>query len=88
MSFLGLTPEDYPAYAPVDVFPENWPVIEILLALGDGSWNMGPNGPVGFRREAFREIRLALRIPSARWPDLFEAVCIAEAAALEEIYKD
>jgi hypothetical protein len=88
MTFLGLTPEDYPEYAPVEVWPDNWPVIEALKALGDGSWNMGPNGPVGFRREAFREIRLGLRIPLAEWPELFELLCIAESEALDEIYKD
>lgn len=88
MQFLGLRPEDYPENAPLDVWPDNWPAMQFLIALGDGSWNMGPSGPVGFRREAFREVRLALRVPSADWPELFEAITIAEAEALDEIHKD
>lgn len=88
MEFLGLTPADYAEQNTVAVWPENWPAVQFVVALGNGSWNMGPSGPVGFRPEAFREIRLAQRIRSIDWPLLLADIQVVEGAALDEIYKD
>lgn len=88
MEFLGLTAEDYAAENTVELWPDNLPAVEFVRALGNGSWNMGPNGPVGFRPEAFREIRLARRVRAAEWPQLLADIHIIEAAALDEIHKD
>jgi hypothetical protein len=88
MKFLGLTPEDYAAQNSVEVWPDNWPAVQFVVALGNGSWNMGPNGPVGFRPEAFREIRLAQRVRAADWPALLADIRAIEEGALDEIHKD
>jgi len=88
MEFLGLTAEDYAAENTVLVWPDNWPAVQFVIALGNGSWNMGPSGPVGFRPEAFREIRLARRVRSADWPALLADIHVIESAALDEIHKE
>jgi len=89
MDFLGLAEEDYAdENPPVEVWPDNWPAVLFFSALGHGSWNMGPNGPIGLRYEAFREVRLRLRVTAGEWPDIFDALRIMEAAALDEIHKD
>ena len=88
MKFLGLTPEDYAGQNTVAVWPENWPAVQFVVALGNGSWNMGPSGPVGFRPEAFREARLALRVKASEWPSLLTAIHVIESAALDEIHKE
>ncbi len=88
MEFMGLTPADYEAENTVLVWPDNWPAVQFVVALGNGSWNMGPSGPVGFRPEAFREIRLALRVRAADWPRLLADIHVIEVAALDEIHKD
>lgn len=88
MEFLGLTTEDYVDENTVMVWPDNWPAVMFFDALGEGSWNMGPNGPTGLRNESFREVRLLRGIRAANWPDLLADIRVMEAAALEEIYKD
>jgi hypothetical protein len=88
MQFLGLTPEDYADQNAVAVWPDNWPAVRFVVALGNGSWNMGPSGPVGFRPEAFREIRLAQRVRAVDWPRLLADISVIEGAALDEIHKD
>jgi hypothetical protein len=88
MEFLGLTPEDYAEQNTCIAWPDNWPAIQFVVALGNGSWNMGPNGPVGFRPEAFREIRLAQRVRAADWPRLHVEIRAIEDGALDEIHKD
>ncbi len=70
---------------PFAVFSDNWAAVCFFLALGDGSWNMGPNGPIGLRREAFREVRLALGIRLVDWPEIFRAVEVMDGAALRRI---
>lgn len=88
MEFLGLTAEDYADQNTVAVWPDNWPAVQFVVALGNGSWNMGPSGPVGFRPEAFREIRLARRVRAADWSRLLADIHVIEASALDEIHKD
>jgi Phage related hypothetical protein (DUF1799) len=88
MSFLGLTPQDYDAENTVEVWPDNWRAVLFAIELGNGSWNMGPGGPVGFRPETFREARMALRVTAAEWPALLSDVRVIENAALDEIHKD
>ncbi|MBT2326128.1 DUF1799 domain-containing protein [Variovorax paradoxus] len=87
MQFFALTADDYPE-DDVDVWPENWPAVLFFEALGNGSWNMGPNGPTGLRYETFRELRLVRGVRAADWPAMFEALRVLEQAALEEIHKE
>lgn len=88
MSFLGLTPDDYAQENTVLLWPDNEPAVRFVIELGNGSWNMGPNGPVGFRPEAFREARLALRVKASEWSALRADVRVIEDAALEAIHKE
>lgn len=88
MQFFGLTADDYAAENTVDVWPDNWPAVLFFEALGNGSWNMGPNGPTGMRYEAFREVRIARGVRAADWPALFQDLRVLEQAALEEIHKE
>lgn len=39
MALLGLTPADYDPVAPVQVWPENWPIVRIMQAM-DRRWNI------------------------------------------------
>lgn len=90
MEAFGLRPEDYDGEKPpdvIDVWPDNWESVLFFDALGGGSWNMGPQGPVGLRPEAFREVRLAMGIGRDRWPAVFDDVRVMQDAALKEIYK-
>lgn len=90
MEFFGLRPEDYPEKykSSVDVWPENWLAVVFFEALGIGSWNMGPGGPVGLRYETFKEVRMAQGIADNEWPELFKSVRILESAALSEMHRD
>lgn len=88
MRMWGLTMADYESDNTVFVYPDCWPAAQFFVALGNGSWNMGPNGPAGLRNEAFREVRLALRVKAADWPKLFADLRVIEQAALDEIHKD
>lgn len=88
MAFLGLTPADYAAENTVLVWPDNWRAVMFFHALGGGSWNLGPGGATGLRPEAFREVRLAMRVGRDEWPDLHSAVLILQDAALDEMHKD
>jgi hypothetical protein len=72
---------------PTEVWPDNLPAVNFFIALGGGSWNMGPNGPTGLRPEAFREVRLARRIRAGDWPDIFQDLRVLEDAALETMRK-
>jgi hypothetical protein len=87
MATWGLRPEDYPV-EPTYVWPDNWRSVLFAIELGNGSWNMGPKGPVGYRPEAFREARQALRVTAAEWPALLHDLRVIEAAELAEIHKD
>lgn len=89
MEFFGLRPEDYPELnRSVDVWPENWSAVLFFEALGLGSWNIGPGGPIGLRYETFREVRMAQDIPDREWPELFRSIRILESAALDEMHKE
>ena len=68
---------------PTEVWPDNLPAVNFFIALGAGSWSIGPGGPVGLRPEAFREVRLAQGIRACDWPDIFEDLRVLEDAALE-----
>lgn len=74
-------PEDFPTVV-VEVWPENWLPLQVFCAMRT-QWNEGFNGRTGFRYEALREIRFAYGIKSADWPDVFDAIRVMEAAALE-----
>jgi hypothetical protein len=88
MEFLGLTLDDYAQQNAVEVWPDNWRAAMFARALGMGSMNIGPGGPVGFRPEAFTEIRRAMQITDDEWPEVFDALQVLEEAALEEIHKE
>ena len=84
---MGLSVDEWAsAFAPpFGVFTDNWAAAAFFVALGDGSWNMGPHGPWGLRREAFAEVRLTLGVDLADWPAIFNDVCVMEGAALRRI---
>lgn len=39
MALLGLTPADFEATAPLQVWPENWPIVKIMRAM-ERRWNV------------------------------------------------
>lgn len=84
---MGLTLDEWASVfaPPFEVFTDNWAAAAFFVALGDGSWNMGPRGPIGLRREAFSEVKLALQVQASDWPALFSDVCVMEGAALRRI---
>lgn len=88
MRMWGLTMRDYEQENIVEVFPDCWKAVRFFIALGNGSWNMGPNGPVGLRPESFREVRLLQGVKAAEWPALHEDIRVMERAALDEIHKE
>jgi hypothetical protein len=49
---------------------------------------MGPGGATGIRPEAFREVRIAMRIGRDEWPEIHSAVLVMQGAALDEIHKE
>jgi hypothetical protein len=91
LNFLGISDDDYGEDSwkrDVEVFPDNWRVIEFMDAIGGGAWNMGPGGPTGLKPESFREGRFTLAITRAEWPELLADLRVFESAALDEIHKD
>ena len=88
MQFFGLSPADYAAERTCEVWPDNWRAVTVFMALGDGSWNMGPSGPTGLRNECFRELRFSLGIKAAEWHELFADIRVMEQAALDAIHKE
>lgn len=67
----------------IEVWPENWTIVNVFVAL-ETSWHFRPDGkPAGLRREAFPAVFDEFCIePSAR-PEMMAGLRIMESAARE-----
>lgn len=85
---MGLLPEDFAADDTVDVWPENWPVVQFFEAISAGAWQFGSNGPIGIRPEALREVRLSMGVGAQQWRAMFPDVRVMEAEALDTMNRN
>lgn len=67
-----------------EVFPENWPAVQMFLRVGT-QWRVGPRGPIGLDYRAL-EWLLSL-YPAADPRALLEDVQVIETAALQAIQR-
>lgn len=68
----------------VDVWPENWPVVELFARLGT-QWNIGMSGPTGLRYEAIYPLLDRLLPADDDWQQAFSDLQAMERAALDAL---
>lgn len=85
MALFGLTPED--VETAVELWPENVRPVEVFIGLKT-QWRVAHCGRTGLDYPALPITFRLMGIPRKEWPDLFEALQVLEAAALDEMYKD
>lgn len=73
------------ANADVDVWPENWPVVELFCRLST-QWNISMSGPTGMRYEAVYP--LIDRLFPDDWNQAFDDFQVLERAALEAMREE
>lgn len=84
MASSGFTIEDYEE--DVDVWPDNWLVVQFFGSLGHGAWQQGMSGPSGLRYESL-PFQFKMRgIKKRDWPAIYDDLMVLESAALKEIH--
>lgn len=86
MAALGLKASDYADDDTVFVWAENWPAVDLFIALGT-QWRSGASGATGID---YTSVPVVLRMrgtPRRDWPELFESLQVMERAALDEMSK-
>lgn len=68
------------------MWPENFAAVELFVKLGT-QWRMGPTGPIGLDYGCLPAVMRLEQIPRGEWSDLFDAIRVMEAAALDEMRK-
>lgn len=66
------------------VLRENWPVVELFLALGT-QWRIGPFGPTGLDYPAVEALMNIHQIAKKHRARRFTGLRVMEAAALDEM---
>lgn len=66
----------------LDVYPENWQPLEVLLAMRN-QWRPGFSGPVGLVYEALPVVCRMLGIPRAQQPEVFRGLQVLESEVLK-----
>lgn len=74
----GPAPED----AVFDVWPENWPAVQVFAAVGT-QWTVGMAGSTGLRYEALPFVFEMQGVQRDEWPELFDLIRLCEAEALK-----
>lgn len=85
---MGFEPGDFEDDEGHQVWPENWPAVQVFAAL-QTQWavaGMG-NTVIGLRYEALPTVFDLLRVKRRQRPELFDALRVMESAALEVLNK-
>lgn len=86
MAALGLKASDYTDDDTVFVWAENWPAVDLFIAMGT-QWRTGSSGATGLDYVALPTVLRLKGVPRPQWAEMFEAVRVMEYAALEELRK-
>lgn len=74
----GPEPED----AAFEVWPENWPAVQVFVALGT-QWTVGMAGSTGLRYEVLPFVLEMQGVARDEWPELFAQIRLCESEALK-----
>lgn len=66
----------------VEVWPENWPVLDIFSQLST-QWRVGTGGPIGLDYNVMFRVLDMEGLSGQEWRDFFDDLRIMESAALE-----
>lgn len=78
---FGLRPDDFPV-AVIELWPENVVPKVVFSAMGS-QWRIGFSGPTGLDYGALECVMRVLKVPPEDEIDVFDAVRVMEAAALQ-----
>jgi hypothetical protein len=81
---FGFTEGDFSA--PVDVWPENWPIFTVFNRL-QTQWIVGMGGPTGLSYPSAYPLLYRMTDDPQEWDQLLCDLQVLEAAALEQIRK-
>lgn len=81
LAAFGLQREDEPEDAHFDVWPENWPAVQVFAGMTT-QWNVGMAGPTGLRYESIPVVLRMRGVPRSEWADVFNGLQVMEAEAL------
>jgi len=82
LAALGMLREDVAAAEAIDVWPENWNVVLVFLALMT-QWRIGFAGVTGLDYSALVAVMEINEVPRADRRQMFADIRVMEAAALE-----
>lgn len=82
----GLRVDDYPE-PQVDLWPENWPSIELFNQLST-QWRTGPGGAVGLDYNVFFHELDRRALSPHEYDEMMAAIRLIERTALEMMQKD
>lgn len=82
LAAFGLEREAEPADAHYDVWPENWPAVQVFAGLMT-QWNVSMAGPTGLRYEAIPVVLRMRGVPRGEWSEVFYGLQVMEAEALK-----
>lgn len=80
---FGIPESALPPIDHLEIWPENWPIVEVFLAM-DTQWHTGgmSGRPIGLRYSSLPVVLRALRVPSSEFPWVFAGLRTMERAAL------
>lgn len=79
---FGLERDEEPEDAHFDVWPENWPAVQVFAALMT-QWHMSMAGPSGLRYESIPVVLRMRGVPRSEWQNVFQGLQVMEAEALK-----
>lgn len=88
MRSTGCDPEDFEdEFAPVEVWPENWPIFGLFRRL-QSQWHTGMAGATGLQYASAYPLLDRTFPEQADWDEAFEQLRVMESAALAEMSQD
>lgn len=82
LAAFGLSPADYAAETPIEVWPEHWPAFQ-LFATAQTQWTVGFGGPVGLHYPSlYPLIDRHAGQDATQWQELFADIQTLEREAL------
>lgn len=84
LSAYGLTDADFADEDTVNVWPENWPAVEVFASMLT-QWRVGVAGMVGLDYGVLPTVFRMRGIARKEWPEMFDAIRVMEDAAMKEM---
>jgi hypothetical protein len=83
-----MTRADFSGDRVVEVWPDNWLVVQVFCFDLATQWRIGMAGPTGLDYAVLPFVLRTRKVPRSEWEQAFEDIRTMEQAALKEMHED